>query len=497
MVIRQVIPVTILFGCLVSMPALAEVYKYRHVIDAEITADDDTPPLRLLVPPSLTLSEITDGQSPGECENVRIEATGSGEVTSLVTAFSGEDAKVFERCPSSVAPCGDVLTSGSACNLGVRTVAQAKGFYQVDLETIASGGLFGSTQLAVSTSGFGGVIYGFGREGTGPHLGGVSKTHDLVEIDPSQPDFVKATNNAYNTYGLKEDGTIWGVGSTMGLNGHADSTKWVKVSQENDWIDVVAQFSSVIGVKSDGSTWVMGKTELPHPDTAEVIWPWTEIRNSNGIVSVKAYSSLALGIKDDGTLMVWGISDVYATDTASGENQWVELQPDYRVGHDFKQVASTYSTVFALDNFGQLYAYGGVYAGGDSSRGPEYTYEALPTWTNLGQPERWEKIATVPRRRIMYGIRTDGTLWVRGWDASAKVNYSEWTEISSSTDWAEIFGYAGGILALKTDGSLYARGPKDYYGTEDDLVTMTHLFEYPRLETLDIGYTSFVVIPQL
>lgn len=94
--------------------------------------------------------------------------------------------------------------------------------------------------------------------------------------------------------------------------------------------------------------------------------------------------------------------------------------------------------------------------------------------TQVGALTTWLKVCCGAYNT--FAIKTNGTLWA--WGANSvgpdcagvlgqndAVDYSSPVQIGALTDWAEIFSNARSAIAIKTDGTLWAIGGNNAYGT--------------------------------
>ncbi len=202
-----------------------------------------------------------------------------------------------------------------------------------------------------------GNLWGIGQNEAG-NLGIGSKNNKDIWIY-SLNNVIKVAVGTHSTIALKKDGTVWAVGSDvygqLGFNASSyDETctgitnfrdgpcnfSWKKVDLLSDIISVVGSNYHNIALKSDGSVWVTGMSDLGqlglstdlmttcidhnsvnHP----CIKKWTKVAVLKNIVAIYSgrYSSMA--VESDGSIWVTGYNasrmlglDFYGNPTCNG-----------------------------------------------------------------------------------------------------------------------------------------------------------------------------------
>ena len=220
-------------------------------------------------------------------------------------------------------------------------------------------------------------------------------------------------------FGFKSDNTLWAWGynyyGALGINWYQNpgnygissptqvpGTTWKDVSNGNDY---------VLATKTDGTAWAWGKNSFGYlglSNTTEKSSPTQIGSNDNWAYMVAGRPYNSMGVKTDGTFWTWG----------RGNNG--------ALGHNN---TSTYSSPRQIPG----------------------------TWSSTHPT----KLSAGFYRGM--AIKTDGTLWAWGYQASGELGQNNNTNYSSprqipGTTWESVDNMYNVTLATKTDGTLWSWG---------------------------------------
>jgi alpha-tubulin suppressor-like RCC1 family protein len=261
-----------------------------------------------------------------------------------------------------------------------------------------------------------GTLWGWGRNQHG-QLAQNNKTNYSSPIQIPGTTWANVSiggDNYINTVAIKTDGTMWSWGGNgdgnLGINNRTyysspvqvPGTTWKDVSNGADW---------VLATKTDGTAWAWGKNShgyLGLNNKTEKSSPTQIGSNDNWSYMAAGRPFNSMGVKTDGTLWSWG-----------------------------------------LGNNGAL--------GHNNTTGYSSPKQILGTWSNT-HPTK----LTAGFYRGM-AIKTDGTLWAWGYQASGELGQNNNTNYSSprqipGTTWESIDNMYNVTLATKTDGTLWSWG---------------------------------------
>ena len=253
-------------------------------------------------------------------------------------------------------------------------------------------------------------------------------------------------------------GTNWGYGSTYSysLYSKSDGTLWAW--GDNTW-GMLGQNSASEGVEYSSPVQIPGTN-------------WA----SDSYYNVRANYTVASALKTDGTLWIWGnnYKGKMAQGPSGSGNTPGFSSPVQIPGTDWKTCCSagnyfTVSGCFATKTDGTAWAWGstaygqlGLNQGG--TPGPNSPHISSPTQI---PGTNWDRIEMNGSETLAVGRKTDGTLWIWGYNAvgrmgipSLAINASRSSplQIPGST-WSDKFSNYGSMVhAIKTDGTLWCWG---------------------------------------
>ena len=120
---------------------------------------------------------------------------------------------------------------------------------------------------------------------------------------------VAVSAGAYNTVGLKADGTVVVVG--------ADGFDQCQVEDWTDIVQVVCGDSTVFGLKADGTVLIAGKS-IGYAGIGK--WASFDVSTWTDIVSIAANSYQLVGLKTDGSIVWTGLPYEDREDYSQGKN---------------------------------------------------------------------------------------------------------------------------------------------------------------------------------
>ena len=263
---------------------------------------------------------------------------------------------------------------------------------------------------------------------------------------------------------------LYGIGgSGYGIGNNSTISRPVQIGAKDDW-NIVAGYSnnsSGAGTRNDGSMWAWGantKGQLGQNNTT----------TSNPPVQVgtdKIWEWCSIGqhhvhaVKTDGTLWSWGYNNNYG---ALGLNDKTDRSSPTQVGTDttWSKVGSGQVSGGGIKTDGTLWVWGW------NDRGVlgQNNTVLYSSPIQIGTGTDWEGIAqawTEADGGVLQAVKTDGTMWTCGANTNGQLGLNDQAHYSSptqlpGTDWSSTHYHMGGgkqsTAAIKTDGTLWTWG---------------------------------------
>ena len=164
-----------------------------------------------------------------------------------------------------------------------------------------------------------------GALGLGPDVTTVSE-FTQVGVDT---DWVGLFPGVYNTWAIKADGSLWccGLNSSgqLGLGDEVNRYVFTRVGVDTDWKSVAASAGSfTVALKQDGSLWGVGSDAYGHLSQGEsvVIDQFARMGTDNDWVSAATNFGTTYAIKEDGSLWACGRNWENQIDPSDTRNYW-------------------------------------------------------------------------------------------------------------------------------------------------------------------------------
>ena len=268
--------------------------------------------------------------------------------------------------------------------------------------------------------------------------------------------------------GIKTDGTLWLWGRNdygqLGINDVSTRSSPVQtISAGNTWKQVSSTWWSVGAIKSDGTLWMWGNNgtgQLGDNTTTHRSSPVQTVAVGTTWKQVSAGAFHSGAIKTDGTLWMWGNNGSGQLGTGDSTRYLSPVQT-ISSGTNWKQVACGYSTL-AIKTDGTLWGWG--YNGFGQLGTDNRTDRNSPVQTISGGTN-WKQVSA--GYYSSGAIKTDGTLWMWGYNNYGHLGTNDTTDRSSpvqtiagGTNWktVSVGSYSSDCAAIKTDGTLWGWG---------------------------------------
>tara|TARA_X000000368_G_scaffold19582_1_gene15438 strand:- start:3024 stop:4208 length:1185 start_codon:yes stop_codon:yes gene_type:complete len=324
-------------------------------------------------------------------------------------------------------------------------------------------------------------LYAWGRNPSG-NLGQNNTTSYSSPVQIPGTTWKRFTGDGYASIASKLDGTLWtwGNNGSYGCLGQNNTTQYSsprQVGSDTTWVSPIIRGDNGGCVKTDGTLWMWGRndegtvsqndrTNYSSPKQVGSDTTWSSDRNHLALSDMSVAA-----IKTDGTLWAWGYSRIHGQ---NGQNERSNHSSPVQIGTatNWNFVSKSWQGHFAINTNGQLYAWGSNYWGclgylnapGDSNSGSRSSPTQIPGTT-------WK--SAVGSSTSTLGVKTDGTLWSWGANTYGQLGLnnhngdfgvdgkSSPTQIPGTT-WTDAMASWGGMVARKSDGTLWTWGQNQY-----------------------------------
>ena len=359
-----------------------------------------------------------------------------------------------------------------------------------------------------------GNLYAWGEGSTG-------EIGDGLKTDVSSPvqvgslvEWAVMSTGQNHSIGIRTDGTMWGWGlNTTGELGIGSTTSPmvapIQIGTDTDWASCDAGAVTGHAIKTGGTLWSWGSnasgrlgdgtvTNRNAPVQIGALTTWSKISSGGG---------WTLGLRTDGKIFSWGDAALGRT----GQNTTTDVSSPVQIGSSstWTDIAAGNQHGYGIDA-GQWWSWGAnsvgqLGHGNTTANSNPIQVGALTTWTNvvcgtsfgyalkndttiwgsgingsgeLGDGSTAHKSSpvqvggtgyTVPTSMAYncstgMSVRTDGTLWAWGYNASGLLLQGNTTTTSSPvqvgalTDWATSHMGPAVVHMINTDGHIYGGG---------------------------------------
>jgi len=280
-----------------------------------------------------------------------------------------------------------------------------------------------------------------------------------------------------NGVGIKTDGTLWTWGNNAsGILGdpttiHSKSSPAQTFLSTTDWVSVGSgrKCNHMAAIRTNGSLWLWGSAIYGQLGDNSVVSKSSAVQT---ITASLDWAQVTLGnystgaIKTDGSLWVWGNGALGVLGTNDLTNRSSPVQT-VAGGTDWKQISMGPYHCAAIKTDGSLWVWGYNASGnlGDNTT----VNKSSPIQTVAGGTN-WKQASCGGNH--IGAIKTDGSLWMWGSNSSGQLGNNSTNSASSpiqtvtgGNNWKQISCGYDFTAALKTDGTIWTWGSNAYIGT--------------------------------
>jgi alpha-tubulin suppressor-like RCC1 family protein len=255
------------------------------------------------------------------------------------------------------------------------------------------------------------------------------------------------------SWGYNNNGQL-GIGNTTSYS----SPK--QVGALTNWLKISSGYRSVLAVKTDGTLWSWGLNSVGQLGLGNTTYYSSpkQIGSLTNWLSVAAsyYSSAA--IKTDGTLWTWGYNNVYGQ-LGLGNTTNYSSPKQVGTGTSWSLITGGTNFMVSIKTDGTLWAWGKNNAGQLGLNISGVTYSSPK---QVGALTNWASITA--GFAYVVALKTDGTLWAWGNNVYGQLGtsnttyYSSPKQVGALTTWSQVSSLYFSMSAIKTDGTLWTWG---------------------------------------
>jgi len=282
---------------------------------------------------------------------------------------------------------------------------------------------------------------------------------------------------------IDKNKNLWGVGNIYGAYNKSVSAP-VMISNTGNWESVNCHGSTMMGIKSDNTLWMIGYNGFGEGGIGDYFSRSSPVQIGTKTTWNKVvcgYHTIAIG--ENNTLWGWGNNN--RGQTGQGVNGYTSMSSPVQIGVDtdwrFIAIGTEYSTAIKTNN--TLWGWGVNFYGNLLLN--SFTTQSTSSPVQLGTLSNWKNVTCDDS--TVYGIQNNNTLW--GWGGTSysllktvcaaertidpNFELSSPVQIGTLSDWGEIGG--GGVpwrsfIARKINGTLWAWGETNYAYTSNGAI---------------------------
>lgn len=301
---------------------------------------------------------------------------------------------------------------------------------------------------------------------------------------------------AYNTYVIKEDGSLWARGAGFSYASEATKDGYMKIDDDVNRIAVQQNSFQILKMyilKKDNSVWQ--REFRTSSDFKSIISQSAPVKIMDDVISIKAGMDFGLFLKKDNT--AW----------AMGQNQYGQfglgnissaVLPLTKIADGVTQIEAGGNTIYLIKRDHSLWAAGSNSYGSLGYDTPDN--QPSPNFTKI-----FDDIAFVRAvwSNVML-VKANGTAWSFGSNVNGtqgigvkSQNYSAPHQVAE--DVREVFPHATASYLIKNDGSLWACGSNlnGLMGKPDPLEALNYIKIADQSINMSIyGNSSHMVFQQ-
>jgi alpha-tubulin suppressor-like RCC1 family protein len=352
----------------------------------------------------------------------------------------------------------------------------------------------------------------FGQFGDGTKVSKYYAVQAMADDSTILTDVIMVTAGQYNTYALKNDGTVWawGYGNEGRIGDGTVIAKLYPVQVKSSLLTVFADviaieggYNHTVALKSDGTVWTWGQNnygQLGDNTTYEKNYAVqvvnSSLANLSDVKAIAVGSSHNVALKNDGTVWAWGLNTSGQLGDSSTTNRSTAVQ--------IKNLTNVIAVAAGSSHTVALKEDGTVWTCGFNNNGQlgDGTVANKSTIVQAINVEGIEAISAGCYHTV--ALKKGGTVWA--WGSNQYGQLGDATNLNKSTAVQAVVEGSANItdvkavttgyyhtIALKNDGTVWAWG----YNTNGQLGDgTTSSRNYAAQVTLE-GYSEFTNVKEV
>jgi len=270
--------------------------------------------------------------------------------------------------------------------------------------------------------------------------------------------YVTRGTSAGRFFGIKTDGSMWD-GSGQGSDPYPSLTP---VGVGSSWKSVLVQGEVIVAIRSDGGLFTWHPTannfygQFGHNTQGSLVTTPTQVGTSSWVFATASnLGRTVIAVTVDGTLWSWGDNSVGQLADNSRVNRSSPVQiPGSWLATSYTLAGTEPNIMFGIKSDYTLWLWGGVASYINS------VYRSSPS--QIGTSSSWRQVYGKIINPIFYSIDMNYRLYGSGRNDSGQLGtnsttYASFVEIYGGGSWSFVSAYRP-ITGIKTDGSLHAWG---------------------------------------